>query len=396
MNHGVGLQTIESGELGIGANDGRRMPFCKPNAGASLCRLLLVRRAPQVYWDAAMPIATPAQYRAMLDAAQKGGYAYPAINVTSIVTINGALRAFAEAKSDGIIQVSTGGGEFASGTAVKDAAYGAIVLAEAAHLLAEKYDVLIALHTDHCQPKKVETFLRPLLEASKKRIAAGKGPLFQSHMLDASELPLAENLELSKKLLKECADLDIILEVEAGVVGGEEDGHDTSGVPAEKLYTTPADMVAVYEALQPIGRFLFAATFGNVHGAYKPGAVKLKPTILRDGQKAVMDKHGAAAEMDLVFHGGSGSELSEIRETLDYGVVKMNIDTDTQYAFTRPIVTHICQNIEGVLKIDGEVGDKKAYDPRAYLKKAEAGLCERMKIACDDLKSTGQTIFGKA
>ena len=361
---------------------------------AFFARFPLVQSLRVVYVDAVMPIATPAQYRAMLDAAQKGGYAYPAINVTSITTINGALRAFAEAKSDGIIQISTGGGEFASGTAVKDAAYGAIVLAEAAHLLAEKYDVLVALHTDHCHPKKVDPFLRPLLEASKKRIAAGKGPLFQSHMLDASELPLAENLELSKKLLKECAELDIILEVEAGVVGGEEDGHDTSGVPAEKLYTTPEDMVAVYEALQPIGRFLFAATFGNVHGAYKPGAVKLKPTILRDGQKAVMDKHGAGAEMDLVFHGGSGSELSEIRETLDYGVVKMNIDTDTQYAFTRPIVTHICQNIEGVLKIDGEVGDKKTYDPRSYLKKAEAGLCERMKTACDDLRSTGRTIFG--
>ena len=331
----------------------------------------------------------------MLDAAQQGGYAYPAINVTSIVTLNGALRAFAEAKSDGIIQISTGGGEFASGTAVKDAAFGAIVLAEAAHRLAEKYNVLIALHTDHCHPKKVDSFLRPLLDASRERIANGMGPLFQSHMLDASELPLEENLELSKKLLKECVELDIILEVEAGVVGGEEDGHDTSGVAADKLYTTPGDMLAVYEALQPIGRFLFAATFGNVHGAYKPGAVKLKPTILRDGQKAVMDKHGKDAEMDLVFHGGSGSALEEIRETLDYGVVKMNIDTDTQYAFTRPIVTHICQNIEGVLKIDGEVGDKKSYDPRSYLKKAEASLCERMKVACDDLRSTGNTICGK-
>jgi fructose-bisphosphate aldolase class II len=361
-----------------------------------LRRFTLVRGALRRYTHPAMPIATPAQYRAMLDAAQKGGYAYPAINVTSITTINGALRAFADAKSDGIIQISTGGGEFASGTALKDAAHGAIVLAEAAHLLAERYQVLIALHTDHCQPKKVDSFLRPLLEASRKRIAAGHGPLFQSHMLDASELPLAENLALSKALLKECAELDIILEVEAGVVGGEEDGHDTSGVPAEKLYTTPEDMVAVYEALQPVGRFLFAATFGNVHGSYKPGAVKLKPAILREGQKAVMDKHGKDAEMDLVFHGGSGSELSEIRETLDYGVVKMNIDTDTQYAFTRPIVTHICQNIEGVLKIDGEVGDKKTYDPRSYLKKAELGLCERMETACDDLRSTGRSIFGNA
>ena len=194
-----------------------------------------------------MPIATPAQYRAMLDAAQQGGYAYPAVNVTSIITINGALRAFAEAKSDGIIQVSTGGGKFASGSSVGDEAFGAIVLAEAAHRLAEKYNVLVALHTDHCQPGKVESFLRPLLDASRQRIAEGKGPLFQSHMLDASELALADNMELSKKLLKECAELDIILEVEAGVVGGEEDGHDTSGTPADKLYTTPADMLTVYE-----------------------------------------------------------------------------------------------------------------------------------------------------
>lgn len=341
-----------------------------------------------------MPVATPAQYRAMLDAAQKGGYAYPAINVTSLPTINGALKAFAEAKSDGIIQVSTGGGQFASGTSVNDAAFGAIVLAEAVHTLAEKYDVLIALHTDHCHPEKVEGFLKPLLQASRERIAQGKGPLFQSHMFDGSVVDLKENLSISKELLKECAELDIILEVEAGCVGGEEDGHDTSGLPAEKLYTTPEDMVEVYEALNPIGRFLFAATFGNVHGTYKPGAVKLKPTILRDGQKAVTDKHGADAEMDLVFHGGSGTSSEDLQETLDYGVVKMNIDTDTQYAFTRPIVTHICENIEGVLKIDGEVGVKKVYDPRSYLKKAEQGLCDRMKQACDELKSTGHTIFG--
>ena len=340
-----------------------------------------------------MPVATPEQYRAMLDAAQQGGYAYPAINVTSLPTINGALRAFAEAKSDGIIQVSTGGGQFASGTKVADAAFGAIVLAETVHRLAEKYDVLIALHTDHCHPEKVEGFLKPLIQASRERVANGHGPLFQSHMFDGSVVPLDENLETSKQLLKECAELDIILEVEAGCVGGEEDGHDTSGLPAEKLYTTPGDMVAVYETLNPIGRFLFAATFGNVHGSYKPGAVQLKPTILRDGQKAVTDKYGLEAEMDLVFHGGSGSDLEQIRETLDYGVVKMNIDTDTQYAFTRPIVTHVCENIEGVLKIDGEVGDKKAYDPRSYLKKAEIALADRLKRACDNLLSTGQTIY---
>ncbi len=341
-----------------------------------------------------MPVATPAQYRAMLDAAQKGGYAYPAINVTSLPTINGALKAFAESKSDGIIQVSTGGGEFASGTSVKDMALGAIVLAEAVHTLAERYNILVALHTDHCHPKNVEKFLKPLIAATKARREAGKGNLFNSHMFDGSELPLEENMKVSAELLKQCAELEIILEIEAGVVGGEEDGHDTSGVANDKLYTTPEDMLVVYETLNSIGRFMFAATFGNVHGSYKPGAVKLKPTILRDGQKAVTDKYGAKAEMDLVFHGGSGTELEEIRETLGYGVIKMNIDTDTQYAFTRPIADHILKNYDGILKIDGEVGDKKAYDPRSYLKKAENGLCERMKEACSDLLSTGKTIFG--
>ena len=331
----------------------------------------------------------------MLDAAQEGGYAYPAINITSLTTISGALKAFAEAGSDGIIQVSTGGAGFAAGTAVADEAFGAIILAEATHKLAEKYDILVVLHTDHCHPEKVDSFLKPLLQASRERIAEGKGPLFQSHMFDGSVVELDENMEISKGLLAECAELDIILEIEAGCVGGEEDGHDTSGLPAEKLYTSPEDMMQVYETLNGIGRFMFAATFGNVHGAYKPGAVKLKPTILRDGQKVVMDKYGAEAEMDLVFHGGSGSSLEDLRETIDYGVIKMNIDTDTQYAFTRPIVTHMCENIEGVLKIDAEVGNKKAYDPRGYLKKAEQGLCDRLKVACDDLLSAGKSIYGK-
>lgn len=339
-----------------------------------------------------MPVATPEQYAQMLDAAQKGGYAYPAINITSLTTANGALKAFAEAKSDGIIQVSTGGGQFAAGTAVADAAFGAIVLAEAVHTLAEKYNVLIALHTDHCHPEKVDSFLRPLLEASRKRIAQGKGPLFQSHMFDGSVVDLDENMKISAELLKECAELGIILEVEAGCVGGEEDGHDTSGLPAEKLYTTPEDMLKVYETLNPLGRFMFAATFGNVHGSYKPGAVKLKPAILRDGQKVVMDKYGDEAEMDLVFHGGSGTSPEDLQETLDYGVIKMNIDTDTQYAFSRPIVTHVCENIEGMLKIDSEVGNKKNYDPRSYLKKAEQSLCDRMIQACDELRSSGQSI----
>ncbi|QDT40989.1 Fructose-bisphosphate aldolase [Gimesia alba] len=342
-----------------------------------------------------MPIATPAQYAAMLDAAQEGNYAYPAMNVTSLTTINGALKAFADKKSDGIIQVSTGGGQFASGLDQKDAVLGAIILAEATHRLAERYDVLIALHTDHCQPGKVDSFLKPLIAETARRREAGLPNLFQSHMLDASELPLKENLELSVDLLKLCAANEIILEVEAGVVGGEEDGVDNSDQPADKLYTSPEDMVAVYEALNGLGRYMFAATFGNVHGSYKPGAVKLRPEILKEGQEAVIAKYGKEAEFDLVFHGGSGTPEDQLRETLEYGVVKMNIDTDTQYAFTRPVVDHMMKNYDGVLKIDGEVGVKKVYDPRSYLKAGEMGVVNRMGEACDDLFSTGKTIFGK-
>ena len=342
-----------------------------------------------------MPIATPKQYAAMLDAAQAGGYAYAGINVSSLPTLNGALKGFADKKSDGIIQVSTGAGEFASGQNVKDMALGAIVLAEAAHRLAAKYDVLIALHTDHCQPKKVDTFLRPLIAETARRRAAGLPNLFQSHMLDASELPLAENIKLSKELLKECAKNEIILEVEAGVVGGEEDGVDHSDQPSDKLYTSPEDMLAVYDALHGLGRYMFAATFGNVHGHHKPGAVKLRPDILKRGQEAVIAKHGKEAEFDLVFHGGSGTPVEEIRETLGYGVVKMNIDTDTQYAFTRAVVDHMFKNYAGVLKVDGEIGDKKQYDPRSYLKSGEKGVATRLGQACDDLLSSGKTLFAK-
>jgi fructose-bisphosphate aldolase class II len=343
-----------------------------------------------------MPIATPKQFQQMLDAAQNGNYAYPAINVTSIITLNAAFKGFADSRSDGIIQFSTGAGQFASGTANKDATYGCIVLAEVAHRLAEQYDVLVALNTDHCPPDKAETFLKPLIAATAERRARGQGNLFQNHMLDASGLPLEENMALSREYLTLCAEQEIILEVEAGVVGGEEDGASGSeDTPAEKLYTTPEDMVAVYEALHGLGRFTFAATFGNVHGHYKPGAVKLKPQILKDGQAAVVAKHGASAEMDLVFHGGSGSLLEEIRETLAYGVVKMNVDTDTQYAFTRPIVDHVLKNYDAVLKIDGEVGNKKLYDPRSYLKAAEGGMAARVRTACSDLLSEGKTLFGK-
>jgi fructose-bisphosphate aldolase class II len=343
-----------------------------------------------------VPIATPAQFREMLRAAQEGGYAYPAINTASIVTLNAALKGFADAASDGIIQFSTGAGQFASGLRTKDPVWGCIILAEAAHRLAERYDVLVALNTDHCPPDQARTFLSPLIEATAERRARGEDNLFQNHMLDASALPLQENLALSREYLRMCAEQEIVLEVEAGVVGGEEDGAAGSAdTPSEELYTTPEDMVAVYEALHQIGPFTFAATFGNVHGHYKPGAVKLRPEILREGQRAVMEKYGEEAEMDLVFHGGSGSLLEEIRETLAYGVVKMNVDTDTQYAFTRSIADHILTNYEGVLKIDGEVGNKKVYDPRSYLKKAEEGMSRRVAEACGDLLSQGKSLHGQ-
>lgn len=341
-----------------------------------------------------MPVADFETYCKMLDTAKDNHFAFPAINVSSLVTANAALKGFAEAKSDGIIQVSTGGGEFASGLNVKDMALGAISIAQHIHLLADKYKVNIALHTDHCQPGKLDIFVRPLIEATKRRRSQGLPNLFNSHMFDGSELPLDENMQISKGLLEECAALDIILEVEAGVVGGEEDGVNHEDAPAEKLYTTPEDMLYVYETLSSVknGRFLLAATFGNVHGVYKPGNVKLKPKILRDGQNALAEKHGQTASMDLVFHGGSGSELSDIHETLNYGVVKMNIDTDTQYAFTRSIADHIISNFNEVLKIDGEVGNKKFYDPRSYNKKGETNMAERIVKAAEDLKSAGQTI----
>ena len=340
-----------------------------------------------------MPIASFDQYCAMLDNAKRGRFAYPAINVVGLEGLSAALEGFAEARSDGIVQVSSGGGAHAAGPAVRDMALGARVVAEAAHRLAERYDVLIALHTDHCHPKNLEPFVDPLIELSEARAARGERPLFNSHMFDGSELPLDENLAISKQYLERLSSIDVILEIETGVVGGEEDGHDTSGTASERLYTTPEEMVAAHELLHPIGRFLLAATFGNVHGVYKPGNVVLQPKILRDGQRAVQEKHHTGANpLDLVFHGGSGSTLEEIHEALEYGVVKMNIDTDTQYAFTRPIVDHVLRSYDGVLKIDGEVGEKKAYDPRSYLKKATAGMKERIVQACTDLRSTGTSL----
>jgi len=338
-----------------------------------------------------MPVVNPAQYIKLLEKAKQEKFALPAFNVTSTETANAVLLGLKTAGADGIIQVSTGGAEFMSGLGVKDMAKGAIALANYVHYMADQYDVNVALHTDHCHPKYLEGFVLPLIAETERRRAAGQGNLFNAHMFDGSELPLTENIAKSAELLKRCAAAEIILEVEIGVVGGEEDGHDTSGVAKDKLYTTPQDMVATQQALAPLGRYMLAATFGNVHGVYKPGNVKLKPTILRDGQQAIAKACGGSSAM-LVFHGGSGSSLEEIHETLDYGVIKMNIDTDTQYAFTRAIADHMFKNYDGVLKVDGEVGNKKVFDPRPYMKKAEQSMADRVVQACNDLRCAGKSM----
>ena len=340
-----------------------------------------------------MPVADHATYCEMLDRARKGKFAYPAINVSSLTTANAVLKGLAESRSDGIIQVSTGGGAFASGTAVKDMALGAISIAEHVHRVAERYPVYVALHTDHCQADKLDKYVIPLVEETERRRAAGKSNLFNSHMFDGSALPLKENLDIAIKMLERFRKNDLILEIEAGVVGGEEDGIKASA--AAKLYTTPEDTLEVARRLNGVqgARYLLAATFGNVHGVYKPGHVKLKPSILKDCQDAVVNKYGEAARFYLVFHGGSGSELHDIHEAVDYGVVKMNIDTDTQYAFSRAIADHFFKNYDGILKVDGEVGNKKAYDPRTYLALAETALAERVKQAVKELRAAGTTMM---
>jgi fructose-bisphosphate aldolase class II len=342
-----------------------------------------------------MPVADYATYCEMLERARARKFAYPAVNVTSFTTANAVLNGLAESGSDGIIQVSTGGGAFASGAAVKDMALGAIAIAEYVHRVADRYPVYVALHTDHCQADKLDAFVMPLVEETERRRAAGRPNLFNSHMFDGSALPLDENLDIAVALLERFHKSELILEIEAGVVGGEEDGIRASA--AAKLYTTPEDTLEVARRLNPIGaRYLLAATFGNVHGVYKPGQVKLRPSILKTCQDAVVETFGEAWRFYLVFHGGSGSDLRDIHEALDCGVVKMNIDTDMQYAFTRAIADHMFRNYNGVLRVDGEVGNKKSYDPRSYLTLAERAMAERVKQAAKELRSEGTSILKEA
>ena len=341
-----------------------------------------------------MPVADFKTYCAILDRARDGHYALPAINVTSLTTANAALRGLAESKADGIIQVSTGGAAFASGSAVKDMPLGAISIAEHVHRVADRYPIYVALNTDHCVKDKLDKFVLPLVRKRRSDAAPRASRIFfTAHMFDGSTLPaLKENLDIAAGLLERFAKADLVLEIEVGAVGGEED--DVKGEKGAKLYTTPEDTLAVARKLNPIGgRYVLAATFGNVHGVYKPGTVKLQPKILKQCQDAVVKEFGEKARFYFVFHGGSGSTQEEIHEAVDYGVIKMNVDTDMQYAFTRPIADHMLKKYDGVLKVEGEVGNKKEYDPRTYLGLAETAMAARVKQAVTDLRGNGKTMF---
>jgi fructose-bisphosphate aldolase class II len=339
-----------------------------------------------------MPVADYQTYCRMLDRARTMKFAYPAVNVTSLTTANAVLKGLADSRSDGIVQVSTGGGAFASGTAVKDMALGAISIAEHVHRVADRYPIHVALHTDHCQADKLDAFVMPLVEETERRRAAGRPNLFNSHMFDGSALPLKDNLDIAVKLRDRFAKNDLVLEIEVGVVGGEEDGVRASA--AAKLYTTPQDTLEVARRLNATAGppYLLAATFGNVHGVYKPGHVQLTPSILKDCQDAVVRELGEGSAFYFVFHGGSGSEIRDIHEALDYGVVKMNVDTDMQYAFTRAVADHCFKHYDGVLRVDGDVGNKKLYDPRTYLSAAEHAMADRVKRAALELRSAGTAL----
>ena len=347
-----------------------------------------------------MPVATPDQYAEMLDTAKSTGFAFPAVNVSSSSTINAVLQGLTEAGSDGIIQVTTGGADYFAGQTVKARASGALAFAAFATEVAKNYPITVALHTDHCPQDALAGFVEPLIAASEAQVKAGGNPIFQSHMFDGSAIPLADNLAQAKLLLPRMKAIHAILEVEIGVVGGEEDGvsHEIN----EHLYTTLADAIQTVEALglgnadSEQGRYMAALTFGNVHGVYKPGNVVLKPELLGEIQRGVAEKFGTGTKpLDLVFHGGSGSSDAEIAEAVSNGVVKMNIDTDTQYAYTRSIAGTMFTNYDGVLRVDGEVGNKKIYDPRAWGKLAETAMAARVVEATQQLGSAGHSITSK-
>lgn len=343
-----------------------------------------------------MPVASPEKYLEMLETAKANSYAFPAFNISSSQTLNAVLAGLSDANSDGIIQVTTGGAAYLSGQRLKDMPTGAVAFVRFAREVAKKYPINVAFHTDHCPKQHLDDFLRPIMALSEEEVKAGRPAFFQSHMWDGSAIDLDENLEIAQELQKHTKALDAILEVEIGAVGGEEDG--ITGKADANLYTTLEDAVKTVEALglgldSEQGRVITALTFGNVHGVYKPGNVKLRPELLGEIQAGLAEKYGHGPKpLGLVFHGGSGSTPEEIALAVKNGVIKMNVDTDTQYAFTKPIAAHMFEHWDGVLKVDGEVGNKKFYDPRSWGKEGEEGMSKRVVEATQQLGSAGKTI----
>ncbi len=347
-------------------------------------------------------VVTGQGYKTLVDAAKAGGYALPAVNVTGTNSINAVMEAAAKANSDIIIQLSNSGGQFYAGKGLQDGfkakVLGSVAAAQHAHLLAEHYGICVAMHTDHAN-KALIPWIEALLDEGEKYYAVHGKPLFSSHMLDLSADPIDFNLSECARILERMAKIDMSLEIELGVTGGEEDGIGSDfdeTADNSKLYTQPEDVLRAYELLNPIGHFSVAASFGNVHGVYKPGNVKLRPEILKNSQSLVQDTHDTGPNpLHLVFHGGSGSEKSKIHEAVGYGVFKMNIDTDTQFAFSKPIGKFVNENLRAFeYQVDPDDGTpyKKFYDPRGYLRLGELGIVDRLQEACDDLGSKDRSI----
>ena len=341
-------------------------------------------------------VVTGKDVQLVFDIAKKNEFALPAVNVIGTDTINAALEAAREVNSPIIIQLSNGGAHFYAGKGLPNdeqqmAISGAISAAQHVHHMAEVYGVAVILHTDHAA-KKLLPWIDGLLEAGEEFFDVYEKPLFSSHMLDLSEEPIEENIAISKKYLERMSNIDMTLEIELGVTGGEEDGVDNTDIDSSKLYTQPSEVAYAYEELSEVSEmFTIAASFGNVHGVYKPGNVKLTPVILDNSQKFIQDKFNTKENpVDFVFHGGSGSTKEEIREAISYGVIKMNIDTDTQWAFWEGVLENYKKK-EGYLQaqIGNPDGDdkpnKKHYDPRSWLREGEKSMIERLKVAFADL-----------
>ena len=349
-------------------------------------------------------VVTGEDYRRLVAACQEGGYALPAVNVVGTNSVNAVLEAAAKNRSDVIVQLSNGGARFFAGEGMKDALQarilGAVSAAQHVHLLAKEYGVCVVLHTDHAN-KGLIPWVEGMIAHGEEFFRRTGKPLFSSHMLDLSEEPLEENLAECARVLKRLAPLGMALEIELGVTGGEEDGigsEDLEAADNARLYTQPEDVLRAYELLSPIGTFSVAASFGNVHGVYAPGNVKLRPEILGASQELVAQRHGGGTKpLALVFHGGSGSEKEKIAQAVGFGVFKMNIDTDTQFAFAESIGRFVLENEAAFrYQIHPETGKplKKLYDPRKWLREGETGIVRRLDEAFADLGSAGRTLAG--